>query len=335
MSKYITKSGQNLYDVALTLYGSIEGIFDLLLSNSDISFNTIFKKGIELEYHESFIINQDIASWFNTNDIKIKNGQYNIADINVRSAIIDWIDNNNQTIVNKYHTGDLTPISSTDETNSQSFDWDVQNNQIAIAKISANTTTSNIANLSTTPFISQTQWGTQCVDTSAVTTVDNIVTFAQALSNIKLETLSTSDVSANLDVMFANGMIVLPTDDMEKQLYYDTLATPKILIQQTGKNSTIGMQIPSNSFIAISWGDDSELDFYCYDKNIVNAMHTYNDADEHTITIYGDNKFANLDFTKINGIYYALAEIYISNDFISPYPNETTLNKLFIKKTIQ
>lgn len=335
MSKYITKSGQNLYDVALTLYGSIEGIFDLLLSNSDISFNTVFSKGMELEYHESFIINQDIANWFDTNSIKVKNGCYNIISTDVRTAIINWIADNNSKIADKYHTGALLPVSSTDDTSSQSFDWDIQNTKVTVAKMQANATTSNIANIQTTPFISQNKWESQNVDIKQTTALDNIIAFAQTLSNIKLETLNTSDLAANLDVMFSNGMIVLPTDEMEKQLYYDTLATPKIIIQQTGKNSTIGMQIPSNSFIAISWGDNTDLDFYCYSKNVINAMHTYTDAEEHAITIYGDNKFTNLDFTKINGIYYALAEIYISNDFTSLYQDETTLNKLFIKKTVQ
>lgn len=335
MSKYITKSGQNLYDVALTLYGSIEGIFDLLLSNSDISFNTIFSKGMELEYHESFIINQDIASWFDTNSIKVKNGRYSIISNDVRTAIVNWISDNNSKIATKYHTGDLAPVSSTDDTSSQSFDWDVQNAPIAVVKAQANATTSNITNIQTTPFISQNKWESQYIDVKSATASDNIIAFAQSLSNIKLETLGADDLAANLDVMFSNGMIVLPTDEMEKQLYYDTLATPKILIQQAGKNSTIGMQIPSNSFIAISWGDNTDLDFYCYSQNVTNAMHTYTDAEEHTITIYGDNKFTNLDFTKINGIYYALAEIYVSNDFTSLYQDEPILNKLFIKKTVQ
>ena len=35
MNTYIVKSGQNLFDVAITLYGSIEGVFDLLISNKD------------------------------------------------------------------------------------------------------------------------------------------------------------------------------------------------------------------------------------------------------------------------------------------------------------
>ena len=33
MLQYKVRSGQNIYDVALTLYGSVEGIFDLLVSN--------------------------------------------------------------------------------------------------------------------------------------------------------------------------------------------------------------------------------------------------------------------------------------------------------------
>ena len=51
MNKYTVKSGQNLYDIALAIYGSIEGVFDLLMSNPDISYETVFSKGAVLNYH--------------------------------------------------------------------------------------------------------------------------------------------------------------------------------------------------------------------------------------------------------------------------------------------
>lgn len=37
MGKYIVTTGQNIYDVALHLTGSIEGIIDLMLSNPTLS----------------------------------------------------------------------------------------------------------------------------------------------------------------------------------------------------------------------------------------------------------------------------------------------------------
>ncbi len=335
MNKYTVKSGQNLYDIALTLYGSIEGIFDLLVSNPSISFNTTFSKGMELNYHEDFVVNQDVVNWFDTNSINIKNGECQTKIIDVRSEIINWIDNNNKELFNQYSNSVLTLVKTDDTESIQTYDWDKEDTPTIISDTQDNTTISSIAGSQLIPFTPQNKWDIQNVDIDVSLERKNILQFAETLSKINFGELSQDDLSANLDVLFSNGMITLPTDENDKQLYYDTVSTPKILIKQSGENITIGMQIPSNSFVAINWGDGTTLDFYHYKKNAINATHTYSDTSQHTITIYGDNKFTNLDLTKINGVYYALAEIYISNDFISLYPNETTLNKLFIKKAIQ
>lgn len=336
MKKYIVKSGQNLYDIALMLYGSIEGVFDLLVSNPNISFNTMLSKNTELNYHEDFVVNQDIVSWFDTNNVRVKNGKYEISGANVRSEIIKWINENNQNLINKYLAGDLEVIQKEAELETpQPYDWDGGGTPMVVADISANVSTFTTTNAQLVPFTSQNKWNIQDIsaDTSAIN--KNVLQFAETISKADFEKFTQDDLFANLDVLFSNGMVTLPSDENEKQFYYDAVSTPKILIRQNGKSFSMGMQIPSNSFVAISWGDDSALDFYHYKKNTINATHTYNDEEEHTILVYGDNKFTNLDLTKISGIYYALSEIYISNDFISLYPNATTLNKLFIKKTIQ
>ena len=51
MAKYVVKPNQNLFDVALHLYGSIEGIFDLLISNPELNMASDLTYGQELEYH--------------------------------------------------------------------------------------------------------------------------------------------------------------------------------------------------------------------------------------------------------------------------------------------
>ena len=60
MAQYIVKRNQNLFDVAIDTCGSIEGIFDLLISNTWLSMETELKVGMILEYHEDFVINQGI-----------------------------------------------------------------------------------------------------------------------------------------------------------------------------------------------------------------------------------------------------------------------------------
>lgn len=331
MNKYNVKSGQNLYDVALTLYGSIEGVFDLLVSNSNISFNTILSKGMELNYHEDFVVNQNIVDWFESKKINIKNGRYEISEIDVRASIIKWIDDTNKEIFNKYLNGILT--KATIDADSLVFDWDRNDVVLPIANDTLSDTIKDNTAIFQVP--TQNKWDTLYDNQKYFVVTDNIVSFAEKIAPISLSTLSKNELIANLNVLFANGMITLPTDETEKSSYYDLMSTPKILIQQSGKSSVISMQIQNNNFIAIDWGDDTGLDFYHYQDSTTTAAHTYSDNDEHTIIIYGNNKFINLDITKVNGIYYALSEIYINNEFITPYPNATSLNKLFITKSEQ
>ena len=48
MGNYRVITGQNIYDVALHLYGSIEGIVDLLINNPGLSLETELRTGQEL-----------------------------------------------------------------------------------------------------------------------------------------------------------------------------------------------------------------------------------------------------------------------------------------------
>lgn len=62
MATYKVKVNQNLFDIAIQLYGSIEGLFDLLISNSWLNMETVLQAGMELEYHDYFVVNDDIRS---------------------------------------------------------------------------------------------------------------------------------------------------------------------------------------------------------------------------------------------------------------------------------
>lgn len=87
---YKVKNGQNLFDVALQLSGSIEGIYDLLVCNPDINADSVLENGQDITYHDDFIINQDIVKYFLENNIVIKNGnaEYNPVLINKECSII-------------------------------------------------------------------------------------------------------------------------------------------------------------------------------------------------------------------------------------------------------
>lgn len=62
MATYKVTTNQNLFDVALLLYGSIEGLFDLLISNEWLNMETDLLPGMELEYHDYFVVNDGIKS---------------------------------------------------------------------------------------------------------------------------------------------------------------------------------------------------------------------------------------------------------------------------------
>ena len=62
MGNYRVITGQNIYDVALHLYGSIEGIVDLLINNPGLSLETELRTGQELTYTDGFIINADVVA---------------------------------------------------------------------------------------------------------------------------------------------------------------------------------------------------------------------------------------------------------------------------------
>lgn len=62
MAQYQVKNNQNIFDIAIQLYGSIEGIYDLLISNEWLSMTTELKGGMLLEYHDYYITNEGIQS---------------------------------------------------------------------------------------------------------------------------------------------------------------------------------------------------------------------------------------------------------------------------------
>lgn len=92
MAIYKVRGSQNLFDIALHLYGSIEGLFDILITNPTISMTTELIPGMELEYHEDFVVNKSIVEEFSKNDQIIVNGErhvyYKPIDLPQRAIIV-------------------------------------------------------------------------------------------------------------------------------------------------------------------------------------------------------------------------------------------------------
>lgn len=75
MGRYIVTNGQNIYDVALHIYGSIEGIVDLLMSNTGLSLSDDLQAGDGLDYTDDFVINADIVAYNRLHGIVPSNGE--------------------------------------------------------------------------------------------------------------------------------------------------------------------------------------------------------------------------------------------------------------------
>lgn len=75
MATYKVRPNQNIWDVALHLYGSIEGIFDLLINNDKLSIDDDLVTGMELNYHDYYKLNDGIVSVMEERNLVPANGE--------------------------------------------------------------------------------------------------------------------------------------------------------------------------------------------------------------------------------------------------------------------
>ncbi|MDR1503611.1 MAG: hypothetical protein LBT43_14290 [Prevotella sp.] len=78
MGKYVVTTGQNLFDVALHIYGSVEGIIDLMMNNTELSLSGTLKAGDELIYSDGYIIDTGVVAYNRANNIVPANGERHV-----------------------------------------------------------------------------------------------------------------------------------------------------------------------------------------------------------------------------------------------------------------
>lgn len=78
MGKYKVIQGQNIYDVALHIYGSVEGVTDLLVNNESVSFDTDLNTGDELVYSDDYQINKEVVAYYKMHAITPASGEQHI-----------------------------------------------------------------------------------------------------------------------------------------------------------------------------------------------------------------------------------------------------------------
>lgn len=69
MAEYTVQTGQNLFDVALSLYGSIEGLLDLMVNNPTLSIDSEIKSGDRLQYTPYYYEDQTVLQYYKSNNI--------------------------------------------------------------------------------------------------------------------------------------------------------------------------------------------------------------------------------------------------------------------------
>lgn len=80
MKEYTVKAGENIYDIAMKLYGCIEGVFSLMAMNQDavsetgLSLYDTLRAGTVLRYAENSSTNKDVVNWLDKNGIRVRNG---------------------------------------------------------------------------------------------------------------------------------------------------------------------------------------------------------------------------------------------------------------------
>ncbi len=78
MQTYKVQKGQNIFDVAVLLHGSVEGVFDLLVNNPELSFDTGVAEGQELVWDEDFVVYDSIVDSLKENNIVPANGERHV-----------------------------------------------------------------------------------------------------------------------------------------------------------------------------------------------------------------------------------------------------------------
>lgn len=221
MNQYTVRSGQNIYDVAMTLYGSVEGIFDLLVSNEWLNMETKLSYGMVLNYHEELAINNDVTIWLKDNGVLVKNGEHVYNYLNIEKFIRQHFES--------YHP--------------------------------------------------------ELIDSLQLMSPD------------------------------------------EQNMFWETLYTPRMIVQQQGQISAIKMRMRPGKHLILDWGDYMPPQII-EGEDEQEIEHCYKGTSKHVITFYGDFEFAMLDFSNLNGVYYPLGTIY-ADKFISALKIEE-LNKLII-----
>lgn len=335
MKQYVVKSGQNIYDVSMTLFGSLEGIADLMVNNDSLTLESQLTTGQVLNYDEDFVIDKDLVQWFKDNNIIVKNGNGGIVAFDVKTLIANTIEETNKKLAILYKAGKLSVSYDGPHISKPRlpFFTDDSGNEVWVTPSEHPKDEVWIVNNLDSSFRTYCSYGVGNI----FSTRENLVArIKNILGDGFDDSLFTdSGLVTTLNSFLEAGMILLPLDQVDLADFYSRMQSSKIYIHQKGSFSSIRMSPIANQIVLIDWGDRTELEYFHFKGHSQIVRHVYKDTNEHLIKMYGCNSFYSLDFLDAGGKYQPLENIYIRDYLNTPYVSDKNMNRLFIRKDMQ
>lgn len=291
MPVYTVRTGENIYDVAMNLYGNIEGIFDLLVSNQEaingypLTMDTELKSGMKLNYHEQFVINQDIKEWLTDHKEIARNGDHRYGYQDTLTAVKEYIDKHNAELVKRAM-----------EQWPSVYDGE---------------------NFSENPDI---------VEEEAFYRYMHAFYIGSGASDIEIATNNYIYVIHGDGILES----YIPSYDEIKE-WEKSIVSPRLIIKQEGELCSITTRVRFNTILGIDWGDGSPYEFHGYSQSQFTAEHNYDGSGKHTVRLFGNFQLYNLNLLGASGRHYPLDSItIIGGEVRSHYEADSKINSLFI-----
>ena len=291
MPVYTVRTGENIYDVAVNLYGSIEGIFDLLVSNqeaingSPLTIDTELKSGMKLSYHDDFVINQDIRKWLADNGEVVRNGDHRYGHQDTLEAVTEFIGWHNAGLVERA----IQQWPSVYDGKNFLENPDVEEEEAFYRYMHA-------------------------------------FYIGSGASDIEIATNNYIYVIHG-DGILEN---YIPSYDEIKE-WEKSIVSPRLIIRQSGELCSFSTRIRFNTVLGIDWGDDTPYEFYGYSQQPITVEHNFNSGGSHEVRLFGNFQLYGLDLTGASGRHYPLDSItIIGGEVHSLYESESDINTLFI-----
>lgn len=78
MEIHEVKYDQNIFDVAVQLYGSFGGMYMLFKLNPDLNYESVLALDQEIIYDPEFVVKAEVRDYLSDNQINVSTGESNI-----------------------------------------------------------------------------------------------------------------------------------------------------------------------------------------------------------------------------------------------------------------